>query len=266
MAPSCTLITVGHRQPSFKLLPNEIFVGQYSDAPSTKSFSIMDDALGEIFSGKVLAEYFYLFYIFLSGQFEAIQTDYCYLSQYRKFVSTIPGSRRPPGMQHLYSSGPAEADTYRLSENAIVRRLSLRRELFGPVFDLRLSLLDNYAKKHLVGDFVAFAISMSKSGIFSESEISRFLKINYLIATPSLGLLKTRDLISDLYKMRVVWRHFYAHFYMPRPGYQRRVGGFLLERLHSFLILQRISLGLSDPIDFGYQFVVSEGDSALPTT
>jgi hypothetical protein len=72
-------------------------------------------------------------------------------------------------------------------------------------------------------------------------------------------------MISDLLKMRAVWSHFFKHFFTPRPGYQRRVGGFLLERLHSFLILQRLSQSVGYPIDFGYQFVVSEGDSASPT-
>jgi hypothetical protein len=65
--------------------------------------------------------------------------------------------------------------------------------------------------------------------------------------------------------LQSVWELFYHTSYEKRDGYQRRVGGFLLERLHSFLIYERLK---ENPQQFisGHQYVVvAAGDFAPPT-
>jgi hypothetical protein len=53
-----------------------------------------------------------------------------------------------------------------------------------------------------------------------------------------------------------------SSYFVPRAGYQRRVMGFLLERLTSYLILMRIADRASES-NFGHHIIISDDNIIL---
>ena len=74
---------------------------------------------------------------------------------------------------------------------------------------------------------------------------------------PSLGVFRVDIFLKHMEVLKMVWTHFAEHFLVPRDGYQRRVGGFLLERLHSFLISEDVSNKIYSVVH-GNRVVVSD--------
>ena len=74
---------------------------------------------------------------------------------------------------------------------------------------------------------------------------------------PSLGVFRVDIFLKHMEVLKMVWTHFAEHFLVPRDGYQRRVGGFLLERLHSFLICEEVINKIYN-VFHGNQVVVSD--------
>jgi hypothetical protein len=58
--------------------------------------------------------------------------------------------------------------------------------------------------------------------------------------------------------LQEAWLLFAKKFYVPRLGYQRRVGGFLLERLHSFLLYEIFFPNIKMPVVEANQIIVSD--------
>ena len=65
--------------------------------------------------------------------------------------------------------------------------------------------------------------------------------------------------------LRKVWQAFVPHFLQKREGYQRRVGGFLLERLHGFLLLDHVTSLPVERTTVGRLVIVSESEVVQPT-
>ncbi len=55
------------------------------------------------------------------------------------------------------------------------------------------------------------------------------------------------------------------HFLQKREGYQRRVGGFLLEHLHGFLLLDHVTSLPVERTTVGRLVIVSESEVVQPT-
>ena len=81
------------------------------------------------------------------------------------------------------------------------------------------------------------------------------------VPAPSVGVYPAAFERDVLLKLENCARAFVISGYIPREGYQRRVLGFCIERLHGFLITQelaRLSIDWRDVM--GKQIVVSETD------
>jgi hypothetical protein len=53
-----------------------------------------------------------------------------------------------------------------------------------------------------------------------------------------------------------VWKEFSTHYHVRRDGYQRRVAGYLLERLHSVLLCKWLMEGTEPNIHLWQRYVV----------
>jgi hypothetical protein len=54
-----------------------------------------------------------------------------------------------------------------------------------------------------------------------------------------------------------VWTEFSTHYHVKRDGYQRRVAGYLLERLHSVLLCKWLMDGSEPTINVWQRYVVT---------
>lgn len=251
---------IGHRAPLFR--PSALYTHVSPIAYSElQQIIIPDDAFGLKYHGSILSEYTQLFGLakILQG---SPKDDKLYIFQYRKFLSLIKGSQLSSNMPYVYACSANEA------ENLFPYHLTLQSldaDFFiGEPIQLN-SIAHQYALSHRVEDFSAFIYSLSKINGFNERRCMDFIYSKMLLPAPSIGLFRVGAFLEHMHILQVVWEHFSSNFYVSREGYQRRVGGFLLERLHSFLILEEIECKRLASIKQGYQIVISDSLEIVPT-
>lgn len=219
---------------------------------------IPDNKYGDAFNGKFLSEYTQLLGLrdFLK-EIGAPRSNYIYVFQYRKFISLKkPTSVPASNVCYTYPVLPFMAKSLFPDEHDL--KSLFNKSILGPVVNVG-SLAKNYSMHHCVEDFVSFALALRET-IFNAKECDRFSKCELIIPAPSLGLIKIDAFLDVIDKLEVVWSYFYQNFYVERGGYQRRVGGFLLERLNSYLLLMMIENRIIDTPIHGYQITISDSD------
>lgn len=252
---------VGHRAPLFdpkvdyQLVSPEPHLG-------SECFRISDDSLGPEFHGNFLSEYTQL--IGLIDTIERLgfqKNHFIYIFQYRKFISFKNTGSVATNIPYCY---PCTADQASgLFPNCDELGSLAQFTLLGPSIKIN-SYAKNYAVHHEITDFVNFILSMKSYG-FSDIECSDFSGTNIFFPAPALGAYNAEFLIETCTTLKEVWRIFFSKYYVPRSGYQRRVGGFLLERLHSYLLLKAIKSRKFEDLRQGFQIVVSDSLKVSPT-
>ena len=253
------LFCIGHRPPDFQ--PHHPFV-HVSPVPSpcAKALLIPDGSLGERWDGRILSEYTQLFGLAESGALADVESVYIF--QYRKFLALTPGPQVAANIPYSYAASAAEAEGLFPAPEELSRLGSSL--LIGQAIRIR-SLAHQYACHHLVEDFAAFSAALSTLPAYGPQRVARFIAGGVLVPAPSLGLFPLALFLDQLRALREAWHAFAANFYVSREGYQRRVGGFLLERLHSFLLVEAIAAGAIQPVQ-GHQIIVSPTPTIHPTT
>jgi hypothetical protein len=253
------LYCIGHREMEFDPRLPFSFVTPNQNIRND-SIIIEDDRFGAVYSGSILSEYTQLFGV--ARRLLDAQTDgQLYLFQYRKFISLRTPSLRSAYMPYAFTADRAEAE--RLFPSADEMASLDGTILTGEYYDLAETSLrtvgGQYAAAHLAEDFAGMVATLSRLKGFSDDKCDRFINGPSLIPAPTLGCFPVDVFTSHMTLLSAVWGHFYRHFFRPRSGYQRRVGGFLLERVHSFLIQETIRDRPDLSHQVGAQVVVSEG-------
>lgn len=223
------LICMGHRAPLFTIdRPFRMLSSVPLDLPNVEV--IPDDIWGERYDGAVLSEFLQLFV--LAEQLDPADDEPIFLFQYRKFITPAP-TRADPLAYRGHSYTPDEAARAFPSADLLA-------PLTGPIVGeiIAADVAQQYAAFHIASDFVCFCMALTDSGLFSPSETADFARAQALIPSATLGIYPTSTLVRHLAILRHAWNAFRDRDYVPRSGDQRRVGGFLLERLHSFLVLK----------------------------
>jgi len=228
---------VSHKAPDFKPTVAYTRVAPTSEGKQSQLI-VTDDQYGLSFHGSVLSEYVQLFG--LADHLKDSPSDDLYIFQYRKFISLREGLLRSTNIPYAFASHADAAEKLFPSVQEIASLDGYA--LMGPSIEIR-SMALNYAVSHHVADFSAFVISLSTVTGFNESRCKRFINCTTLIPSPSLGVHKPYLFMKHMDILKATWSHFASHFFVEREGYQRRVGGFLLERLHSFLISEEVNSG-----------------------
>jgi hypothetical protein len=212
---------------------------------------IPDDHFGPAWDGRVLSEYTQLFGLadWLAGSDHA---DAILLFQYRKFVSIRHSGRRWAERDFAFVSSPSEAPPLFLTDHDLSQRDG--RTLVGPLLPVS-TLAAQYAKFHVAADFARFCLSLPSVDGFDLSRCASFASHRFLVPSPALGIFSVATFLRQMSILRQAWAAFHEQYYIPREGYQRRVGGFLLERLHSFLLLEEAASG-AIVLAPGYQIAV----------
>lgn len=256
---SVELYCVGHKPPVFDVSPDFCLVSPDANAAG---LHIADDAMGERFDGKILSEYTQLFGLadHLAGRADLPQRLFFF--QYRKFLSPRPGATRSTNMPYVYAAPPKEAAS--LFPGVNVMTAASRDFVRGPAFNVGVSMARGYALSHVREDFDGFAMALREVDGFTEQRCERFINSSILIPAPSLCMVPTDFFLQTTAVLRQAWDIFSTHHYKPREGYQRRVGGFLLERLHSYLMQEYL---MDNPLDDKQweQIIVSDTAQINPT-
>jgi hypothetical protein len=210
--------------------------------------------------GYTLSEYSALFALCRRLREENKEPSRLILTQYRKFVANhdigtasenMPYVNTIPDNKCLLSRNDLEP----LNGNILVSR----------PLDLKMRVLDQYSKVHILRDLMAFVCDAIGRGVISNTEAKDMIDSRFIIAAPSLGCYDGKSFVEIFTALEQVAVYFLARNYQPRSGYQRRVLGFCLERLHSYLLLKRLGFPNLRTENFGWQVVVSNTATVQPT-
>jgi hypothetical protein len=208
--------------------------------------------------GRALAEYAQL--AWLSDHFDEIVGghDFIRLVQYRRFVSRAPMGRPTNCFFANYIGadelGAAEAEFDRHSETGLVN---------SPVAFPEGGTLAQYAVCHILDDMLAFSAWLIEAGLFTPLAVARFLEEERLIPAGGTGLFPVAVLREIGAKLRSAADFVNSPRYIARKGYQRRLGGFLLERLNSHLLMNLAREGRIKAA--GHYIYISEDGLIQPT-
>ena len=242
---------IGHLPPCFvPPLPYTMLCPAPLGLPGERVLD--DERFGPGIDGGALAEYSQLFG--LQDLLEAgdIVADRLYLFQYRKFLGLRPGGAasnapwvrvlRPDIAPLLF---PTWDELQQLRTPVVV----------GEVQALGCSVAANYAEAHVGDDFALFTAAMAAAGIALPA-VRRFTLQHGFIPSPALCLVDTPLFLQHMRVLRRVWQLFARELAVPRAGYQRRVTGYLLERLHSHLLCESLMDGTQPSVGVAHRFVV----------
>jgi hypothetical protein len=257
MTSTVRAFCVGHVRPVFEpTLPFTMLCPQALGLPG--EVVLPDDRFGPGIQGAVLAEYSQLFG--LQDLLEAgdIVADRLYLFQYRKFIGFKAGGQ-PATAPWLRIAPPGEARSLMPTVDEL--QAVPQSVVVGSMYPLGGSVAHNYALVHVIDDLVAFAGCLRACGM-DAAAVRRFASFQGLLPSPALCLVDTPLFLRHMRVLRAAWNEYAAHAFVAREGYQMRVAGYLLERLHSHLLCQGLLDGTQGAVGIGHRYVVL--DPALP--
>lgn len=203
-------------------------------------------------NGHALSEYAQLFW--LLDHLDCVTEGYEYirLFQYRRFVSRIYlgevswNSFSTWIPLSMLEKVPDEFG--RFSEG----------ELFNPAVIYQGGIAYQYAMSHVLEDLLNFSKYLLEKDILTHSEVVDFLTSDKLITACSTGIYSVKHFRDTFIKLKKASNFVNSSYYIPRNGIQRRVGGFLLERLHSYFLQQylREEPGIHK---FGHYIMIDNG-------
>jgi len=244
---------IGHKAPIFPIGSPYTHVSPVV-SPGINQLIIPDNIYGEKFHGSILSEYTQLFGLaeFLK---DSSTLEKLYIFQYRKFISFRPGAQISTNQPHSFACSSEEGGTLFPSKVELSRLGEAL--LSGPAIKIR-SIAHQYSRAHFVEDFSKFMLSLNSLNGFDIKRCENFVNCGILIPAPSLGVTRTDIFLKHMAILKLAWIHFSNHFSISRDGYQRRVGGFLLERLHSFLLYEEIFIKKNYSVFKGHQITISD--------
>lgn len=194
---------------------------------------IDDNRFGNEVDGGSLAEYSQLFALAELLSSGDIVADDLYLFQYRKFISpNLGGAQSTASWLRVLTAKESEY----IFPTAEQLESFAARVIVGSLLDLSESLPSSYAKMCVIDDYVMFAAACAKNVYLSEADIRELSTMQKMIPSPALCYTNAALFVKTMGILKETWECFFKHYYVSRTGYQRRVAGYLLERLHSFLL------------------------------
>lgn len=254
------VVCIGHVPPLFSLADAPPLFMCEQDIGVADSWIFGEEYPDLMKHGHTLSEYSALFALLRRMRKEGVAPRRVILTQYRKFVVNQSIGKTAENMHYVNTiSGDG---------------LSLKKKDLEPVtgdimasrpIDLKMSVLAQYSKVHVLRDLLAFASDAIDRGVISNAGATEMIDSRLMIPAPTLGCYDGTSFVEIFSLLEQAAVYFLARNYQPRGGYQRRVLGFCLERLHSYLLLKRLGFPELRQQNFGWQVVVSDTASVPPT-
>ncbi|WP_028203331.1 hypothetical protein [Paraburkholderia nodosa] len=215
---------------------------------------VPDELYGE--HGHALSEYAQLFWLFRSLDSIASGYEYLNIFQYRRFISPTPVNA-PKASNLPWASVVQEVE---LGNYAYCFERQRANSCFNTPITLGAAgVIAQYHGAHVLEDFLSFTQYMMDEKLFDSSDALKFISQQHFVPSCSIGLYHV-DLFRSIFAvLECASKFMNSPRFVARDGYQRRSVGFLLERLHSYLIVEHFrNAGV-----FGHNMLIS--DSAVAT-
>lgn len=245
---------IGHTMPLFK--PPVFFEMLCPVSLGIPNELVVDDnRFGDGIDGGGLAEYSQLFGLHDLLQSGDVVAEHLFLFQYRKFISTLMGGAESvsPWIRVLTPDTAPSAFPPQAQLDAFSGRLAV-----GSIFDFGESISSNYARVHVIDDLVMFAAACAESGALDKADIKSFATLRGIIPSPAVCCVHVDVFVKIIGILKAVWMAYSPEYQIARTGYQRRVAGYLLERLHSFLLCKWLMDNSEPNIQVWQRYVVTE--------
>lgn len=254
MARTLKSYCIGHVPPMFTP-PVEYSMLCPKPLGTPNELVIEDKRFGPDIDGGSLAEYSQLFALSEMLQSGDIVADDLFLFQYRKFLSPNEGGleSRAPWVKVLRVADAAGMFPSEQQLNDVQGRI-----IVGSLFNLGASISGNYALVHVIDDLVMFSAACATCPDLSPKDIKSLATLQGIIPSPALCYTRADAFVRVMNILSQVWQEFSTHYHVQRDGYQRRVAGYLLERLHSVLLCKWLMDGSEPTINLWQRFVVTD--------
>lgn len=238
----------------------DMMVAPNSAAGHPRLTVIPDDIYGP--HGNSLSEYAQLFWVHENLATLLNGKTFIRVFHYRRFLSVHPPLCGKKSVNLPWATTLSAED---LGQFEAEFSRFVTGEIFNTPIRLPNGMMEQYREAHLLEDFLRFGAFLIESNILDRAAVSRFMRTDLLIPSSSIGVLRVDSFQEIFSVLRQAADFLHNAFFVPREGYQRRNVGFLLERLNSFLIFERMTQGKS-PQSFGYQMLLSESEIVRHTT
>jgi predicted O-linked N-acetylglucosamine transferase (SPINDLY family) len=247
---------IGHKPPDFGVWPGFTYCGQKST-----SFTLPADAQLDQLSSDVLSEYHSLFLLRRALVERGVTDGRITICQHRRFVLNVALGEvavNLPSSWLIDAKAAATLDTALLAP----------REgdfLIASPMGMPSTVLDQFHVHHPLRDMLRFYADLMDARLINAADVHNILTMKLLIPAPSCGTFSVEaflEIYTLLEKCVAAW---HSGGYQPHLGYQKRITGFLLERLHSYLLISHMTrVGVNFEAAVGYTTVVAEGNRILP--
>ena len=254
------VICVGHLQPLFSLVDSPVAFLSEEDIGVPDAWVFGEEYPDLLSHGHTLSEYAALFALSRRLRKAGNIPHRLVLTQYRKFVTHQNIGTIAENMPYVKTI-PAEGLSVHKKDIAPLKN----NILVTMPFDLQMRVLDQYSKVHFLRDLLAFVSDSIDRGVINNAEAKDMLDSRFMIPAPALGCYDGKTFMEIFGALEQAAVYFLARSYQPRAGYQRRVLGFCLERLHSYLLLKRLGFPNLQTENFGWQIVVADNCVVQPT-
>lgn len=212
-------------------------------------------------NGNSLSEYAQLLWINENLSSIAGENRYLRIFHYRRFVAPDEPSNGKASINLPWATVITEKEL--VSYDKSFER-TVRRELFNTPAQFSGGMIAQYATSHCLEDLMRFSAFLIEKKIMSPISVALFLRESIHIPSCNIGVF-TQDSFREIFSiLRRAAEFILSEHFIARDGYQRRSVGFLLERLNSFLIINRIREGASEE-NFGHNIVISDSEFVSAT-
>ena len=252
-------ILVGHKRPAFQLWPGWKFLGPNPHGPDDIILDDLQRRNGQPDDG-LIGEYFFLFA--LARQMRPAEEDSITIGQYRRLVVNAPLGEPASNQPWTRTIGAKQTEQLDMD---LLTRPARARFLISSLVQVD-SVANQFALHHPLRDFYRFLSDLVDEGILDDSQIRDAAMVNVFVPAPSNGAFPSKSFVAIMSQLEQAANSFMRCGYVPRDGYQRRIIGFCLERLHSYLLLLELARR-QIPFDAvsGHQLTIAEAPVVAPT-
>lgn len=252
MSNDLKIYCIGHTKPVFTPSTEYEMLCPFS-LGMTNEIVIDDERFGQSIDGGALAEYSQLFGLYDLLSSGDIAADNLFLFQYRKFISPNKGGADSvwPWIRVIESEEASSVFPDMEMLESLTSRIML-----GPLCQMTSSMASSYAILHVIDDFVLFTAACATSDYLTESDIKTFTTSRGLFPSPALCYINVELFMLVMKILKDVWNEYHRNFLIKRDGYQRRTAGYLLERLHSYLLCKFFLDGTEKGINVCNRYII----------
>jgi hypothetical protein len=138
-------------------------------------------------------------------------------------------------------------------------RVSPDSELLNTKVRFQGGMIGQYAHAHVLEDLLSFSRFLCSSKMYSNITVADMLQSTCFIPACNIAILSVENFKVVYDKIVAAASFLTSSDFVLRSGYQRRNLGFLLERLHSYVLQALLDNGKIQA-SFGFNYILSESE------